>query len=111
MQSQFFKTTAKQRESARATRDARDEKGKPVPKEVDEALSAAIRRAVITLNHNRDPALRMSTLLSKLLDDAERHLIRVRNMDAAESHIAVDERIQRPRRYSKKTRVQPRGAR
>jgi uncharacterized membrane-anchored protein YjiN (DUF445 family) len=104
----FFKTTARQRESSDTTRKVREKARKPEPREVDEALSAAVKKSLRT--NLRDVALKQAKnlvpekvfrndvhndILAMVID----HLVEVRGMDPVKSKEALQERLKKKRRY------------
>jgi hypothetical protein len=105
MESQFFKTTEQQRNASETTRVNRDLLRKPEPKEVDEALSLAVRKAVLSLKEKGNPETTLASVLDRLFVIAERHLVSVRHMDPVQARLAIDERVEKPRRYRSVSRL------
>ncbi|TAZ86768.1 hypothetical protein ELH69_37765 [Rhizobium ruizarguesonis] len=99
MTKQFFKTTERQRTSARDTRGRRAAAGKPQPNLVDEALSAALKSSLKRIRADGDKATRPSEVLDQIFDAAASHLVDVRGMDRKQSSVALSARLIKRRRY------------
>ncbi|MGF0537289.1 hypothetical protein ACQQ2Q_04780 [Agrobacterium sp. ES01] len=103
MARQYFKTTERQRSSAAITRKQRAKVRKPQARDVDEALSAAVRRA--SRDYHRDllsgcsVAIEPVEVFNYVFQLTIDHLVDVRSMNLEKSKAALRERLMKKRRY------------
>lgn len=95
----FFKTTARQRESAQEGRENRQRIGMPESKEVDEALSMALRKTLKRLKSGGEREMTTSAFLDDICKLAIEHLAAKRGMNREMSWNAIQLRLLKPRRY------------
>ena len=105
MPREFYKTTERQRTSAKRTRKRRLDVGKPQPVAVDEALSAAVKSALREMKKSGDTMIQTSTFLNGLFDGALEHLVGVRGLDRGQSTAALTARLIKRRRYTSTTKT------
>lgn len=103
MARQYFKTTERQRTSAAVTRAQRAKARKPQARDVDEALSAAVRRVSRDCHRDvlagRSVAVEPVEVFNRVFQLTLDHLVDVRHMDIEKSKAALHERLKKRRRY------------
>lgn len=100
MPREFFRTTERQRTSAKRTRQRRVAVGKPQPATVDEALSAAMKTELRRIKVSGEKVAKSSEVLNSIWESALDHLVDVRGLDRRQSWSALTARLVKKRRYS-----------
>lgn len=103
MPREFFRTTERQRTSAKRTRQRRVAVGKPQPATVDEALSAAMKTELRRIKASGDKVAKSSEVMNSIWESALDHLVDVRGLDRQQSWSALTARLVKKRRYSPTT--------